>query len=63
MKRIKKINKPPDGCRKLNMQKFSVEGTVHLIKSKIPKYRGPNERNAKRRSTTVIFHSRQREET
>ena len=26
----KENKKPPDGRRKLNMQNFSVEGTVHL---------------------------------
>ena len=36
MKRIKKINKPPDGRHKLNMQKFSVEGTVHFQNLKFP---------------------------
>ena len=30
IKRIKKINKLADGHRKLNMQEFSVEGTVHF---------------------------------
>ena len=33
---MKKINKLPDGHRKLNMQKSSVEGTVHFQNLKFP---------------------------
>ena len=39
------------------MQKSSVEVAVPFEKHKIPRYRGPNERNAKGGSMTINFHS------
>ena len=46
----KKINKPPDGLREFQRGRY-----CSLLKPKIPKHRGPNERNEKKSLITIIF--------
>ena len=43
------------GCRKLNMQNFSGQKYCSVFKPKIPKYRKPNERNAKGSPILINF--------
>ena len=54
-KRLKKINKPPGGHRKY--AEIQHGSCCSLLKPKIPKYRKPNERNAKESSIAMNFYS------